>query len=111
VTVLYFKFPFFTETRFFNLHSWDPNHDFLTERPRDRLTFTFKFARGSFSIDHFVFHNLAIPAKLYKPKNYITEDPQHFEKVTLYKDWHAKIHRPPSLYKVTYQELAPIGDE
>jgi hypothetical protein len=100
---------FYKEVRVLIDFGWYLNTSYLTARPRDCFQYTFIFSRGTFPIDYCVYHKRPLPPKYLKDKNYITEDPRYFEVRPTYKEWYDKIHRTPSLLRVTYQEVWPIS--
>jgi hypothetical protein len=105
-----FRVSFYTETRVVNIDGWYSNTFYLTEKPRDRFTFSYKLSRGTFPIDHFVFHKREIPAYIYKKRAYTDNDPRYFAKEPTYEEWFEKIHRCPASVKVTFQEQWPTGN-
>jgi hypothetical protein len=105
-----FRVSFYTETRVVNIDGWYSNTFHLTEKPLDCFTFSYKLSRGTFPIDHFVFHKREILAYIYKKRAFTSNDPRYFGKSPTYEEWYEKVHPCPLIVTAKYQEQLPTGN-
>jgi hypothetical protein len=106
-----FRVSFYTETRVVYKEGEYSYKYRLTERPRNCFKYSYSLSRGTFPIDHLVYHKLEIPAKIYKRRAYTKNDPRYFAKGPTYDEWNEKTNRSPTLSTVTYQEQITLKGE